>query len=81
MLLNMKFWVVLDVNLFVTNEVSMLNSSSLAILHLADNLNFVLLFIMAKKHCYELNSNASFYKDNVPWMRLSAREKARLGRP
>ena len=81
MLLNMKFWVVLDVNLFVTNEVSMLNSSSLAILHLADNFNFVLLFIMAKKHCYELNSNVPFYKDNVPWMCLSAREKARLGRP
>ena len=51
MLLNMKFWVVLDVHLFVTNDVSMLNSTSRAVLQLAENLNFVLLCIMAKKHC------------------------------
>ena len=77
MLLNMKFWVVLDVHLFVTKDVSMLNSTSRAVLQLAENLNFVLLCIMAKKHCYDLNSNVSFYKDNVPWMRLSL-SQARL---
>ena len=63
---SMKFWVVLDVHLFVTNDVSMLNSTSRAVLQLAENLNFVLLCIMAKKHCYDLNSNVPFYKDNVP---------------
>ena len=52
--------------LFVTNDVSMLNSTSRAVLQLAENLNFVLLCIMAKKHCYDLNSNVPFYKDNVP---------------
>ena len=63
---SMKFWVVLDVHLFVTNDVSMLNSTSRAVLQLAENLNFVLLCIMAKKHCYDLNSNVPFFKDNVP---------------
>ena len=66
MLLNMKFWVVLDVHLFVTNDVSMLNSTSRAVLQLAENLNFVLLCIMAKNNCYDQNSNVPFYKDNVP---------------
>lgn len=33
----MKFWVVLDVHLFVTYDVSMPNSTSRAVLQLAEN--------------------------------------------
>ena len=40
----MKFWLVLDVHLSVTNDVSMLSSTSRAILQLAENLNFVVMY-------------------------------------